>query len=737
MDSPTQTTLAQAYLEYLFGNDQGYVVIATTRPPARPDTYNEQYFEWPARKNELVDYIDKVTPTHNVYYCINMFSVPRRKKQNAIPQNLVWADLDAAHPDRLEIPPQCVVESSPNRFQAVWRLDQKVDPVVAEDYSKRIAYHHANLGVDKGWATTKMLRVPGTYNFKYELDEAPVVELRGMVETLLPIDLFEALPPAQITDAEIENTPMPEDNEQATPEMILYRYRNRMIELGLSGTFARYYSEEPDNDWSRVLWKLMAVCFDAGMATEETFVIAKNSKCNKYERDNRPDSDLWRDVLKAYAQRDVDITILGGKIKALEFPKLLTSKETDLVTSTIIDDYMKWAVTATDAVPAYHELSCAVLLSAMMSSSLRLDVRNTKIVPNLWGMVLGDSTLTRKTTAMDMAMEFVLEIERDLMLGTDASAEGLMTALSLRPKQVSIFYRDEITGFFNAIQRKEYMASVPEIMTKLYDVPKFLSRRLRKDTYLVTEPIFVFFGGGIRDKLYSLVPDEFYLSGFMPRFLIVNGYADSVDVRPLGPPDERSDGANRMDLLNTFRSLYGIYSTRTITITAPDGSQSSLLPENEVLLSSAMWERAAEIEKTLIDTARLSIESDKALPAFSRIHVSLLKLTMLLAAAKQEPDNHTIVARMEDLINAASYIQKWGKDTVDLILNSGMASDESMIRAIYSTIESRPGIMRSDLMQKFRLDARKMTLYEETLAQRLLIDIVPRGRGRHYYPIGR
>lgn len=727
--------IALAFFEYLFGNDDGYIVISTMRPPVKADTYNEQWFQWPSQKSEVMEYVERVTPTHNVYFGVNIYSVPRRIKENALPQNLVWADLDTCHPDKVEIPPQCVIESSPGRYQCIWRLDQKIDPKIIEGYSKRIAYLHADDGVDKGWALSKVLRVPGTYNFKYELDEPPVVELRSMLEQLLPVDLFEALPPPEISDSAIPDIPVPDVDTMPSPEMVLYRYNNALVQYGLASMFARLYGEEPEQDWSKVLWRLIVICFDAGMQADEVFVIAKNAKCNKYERDDRPDSHLWRDVLKAQVDHELRMSLHSTQ-HVLSMPELLLPHEIDKISPTIIDDYMTWATSATDAVPVYHELGCAVLLSSLMSASLRLDISNKRMVPNIWGMVVGDSTLTRKTTAMDMAMDFVLEVDSELMMGTDASAEGLMSALSLRPKQVSIFYRDEITGFFSSIQRKEYMTALPEIMTKMYDVPQVATRRLRKDTYVVTEPIFIFFGGGIRDRLYSLVTDEFYMSGFMPRFLIVNGYADGVDVRPLGPSTP-THSHQRAELLNTFRSLYQMYSLDQVLITAPDGSQTTISPEVEVIFTSDVWERAAQLETTMVNAARSSFHADKALPAFSRMYVSLLKLTMLLAAARQEPQDHKVLANVGDLLNATSYIQKWSKHSVDMILHSGMASDESLLLAIYHTIERKPGLLRSDVMNAHRLDARRMSMYEETLIQRMLIQVVPRGRGKQYYPIGR
>jgi hypothetical protein len=726
-----------AFFEYLFGTDEGYVVIATIRPPARNDTFKEQYFEWPRKQNEMLEYIDLVTPTHNVYFCINVLSTPRRKKSNAIAQNLIWADLDTAPPDQLEIPPQCVIESSPNRFQGIWRLDQKIDPALASQYAKRIAYLHADLGVDKsGHDVTQLLRVPGTYNFKYQFEsDSPRVELRSMVDTLLPIDLFEALPPAHVTDEDIENIPVPYGDELPSPEMILHKKENVLIQLGLKPAFARYYTEEPLQDWSSSLWALLGICFDAGMEAVEAFVIAKNAKCNKYERDNRPDSHLWRDVLKKQVEHEINLSVFAPT-KSLELPQLLTTSETDSLNGSVIDDYMEWATEVTDAVPVFHELGCAVLLSSLMSTTLRLPAGSFKIVPNLWGMILGDSTLTRKTTAMDMAIEFVHNIDQDLILGSDTTAEGLMSSLSLRPKQVSIFYRDEITGFFNAVRRKEYMSTVPEIMTKLYDVPQYFVRRLRKDTYTMAEPIFIFFGGGIRDRMYSLIEEDFITSGFIPRFLIVNGYADGMNVRTLGPPQE-SGRHKREQLLNTFRALHHMYTEPEAIVQDPTGSSVVITPEIEVMFPSSVWTRAAEMEMALNDAASRSIDSNKALPCFSRMYISLLKLTMLLAAARQEPTDFKVLASLDDLLNAASYIQRWGRHTVDVILNSGMVGDEVTIRAIYRLVEQHPGIMRSQISRHFHLDAVMSQRHEETLVQRLMIQVVTHGKTKKYYPIGR
>lgn len=731
MAATQESVSTLAFFEYLFSKDEGYICIATTRPPAKRDTFSEQYFEWPSQKDELIEYIEKVRPSYNVYYGINILSVPKRLKENCIPQNLLWADLDACNPAQLEIPPQCVVESSPSRFQAMWRLDSKIDPFLAENYSKRIAYKYAELGADKsGHDLTQLFRVPGTHNFKYQLEEAPIVRVRAQVDELLPITLFDSLP--HVDDyAHLPEIDVPELQDLPDPTSIMYRYQDHLKQTA----FARYFADEPSKDWSKALWRLINTCFDVGMTAQETFVIAYNAKCNKYQRDGRPISHLWREVVKAESEHK-SIEALLEDHRTLTFPALITAAEEAQLEETIIDHYMAWATEVTDAVPEFHEIACTMLMSSFMATTLRLKLKSGTVVPNLWAMILGESTLTRKTTAMNMAMDFIFDIDKDLILASDASAEGLMSALATRPRQVSIFYRDEVTGFFDAMNRKEYMASLPETLTKMYDVPKYLARKLKKDTYAVVEPIFIFFGGGVPDKMYSLLQEEHFASGFIPRFLVMRGHGSTERLRPTGPPDARELN-KRENLLSTFQAYHSMYTDQHTTMTIPTGETIHTTPEIEVIFEDKVWSRVATIESQMMEAAENSPEASRALPMFSRMFTSMLKLAMLFAASRQEPISNLVKGEMRDILQAAFYIQKWGKHAVDLIQNSGATSDETKLRAVYRTIERHPGIMRGIVMQRHHLSAPTMDVIEKTLVQRLQVQVTPKNSGSQYWPIGK
>jgi hypothetical protein len=724
------------FFEYMFSNDVGYVCIATTRPPARRDTFGEKFFNWPDDRDAMVEHIEKVTPTHNVYFGVNVLSAARRKKDNAIPQNLVWADLDTCNPNEVEIPPQCVIESSPDRYQAFWRLDRKVDPLVAENYSKRIAYKYSTNGADKsGHDLTQLFRVPGTYNFKYLTNEAPVVRLIASVEGAIDTRIFDALPqPDGYVD--IPDLNVPELSDLPEVEMIIYRYQDAMNQMGVGSSFARYFSEEPTEDWSAQLWRLLLICFELNMSAEEAFVVAKHAKSNKYERDGRPDSHLWREVLKAELERKSVEKLLQDH-RYLAMPSLLSQREQENLKPTLIDDYMEWATSATDAVPDFHEITCAMVMSALMSTTLRLQTsRPQAIVPNLWAMILGESTLTRKTTAMDMGIDFILDIQRELVVASDATVEGLISELALRPKMVSIFYRDEVSGLFDAMQKKDYLAGMPEAMTKMYDVPKYMTRKLRKETFTISEPIFIFFGGGVPDKMYSLINESYFSSGFIPRFLIMRGHGDVARIRPTGPPMQ-VDTQKRQALASTFQAFFENYTDVSIMTEIPTGEKIMTTPDIMVEFTDKMWERVATIETQMIKAADDSPERAKALPMFSRMFVSLMKLAMLFAGARQEPKDYTIKANMNDLLSAAYYIERWGKHAVDLVRNSGVTGEESHLMSVYRTIEQFPGILRGDVMRRHRLNAKQMQVIEETLIQRMMISVQVAGRARTYTPIGR
>lgn len=715
--SGTKSELRIGFFELLFGVDKGYVCIALTDHRAPKSSFSQRFFEWPRESIKLENYILKHETGHNIYFCVNLLRQQERKKKHCMPTDIVWADLDESDPDgeNVKIPPPIVIQSSPGRWQAFWRLSAKVDPYDAERYSRRIAY---DMDADKsGWDLGQLCRVPYTKNFKYK--EAPLIIPKRLLETKADIALFEgtlkAIP-------EEEKLDLPENIGSTKPDDIVANFQHRLD----MNRFMVLYSHEPneDTDWSKALWALELMCFRAGMSPEEVFVIANNASCNKYQRDQRPVEHLWREVVRASEQ-------FGGmpqEKELLTMPQLVNEPAND---DTFIDDYMDWASQATDAISEFHELSAFVTLSAVVSSSIRLEASWGKVAPNLWGLILGDSTVTRKTTSMKMAMDLLSTIEPELILATDGSVEGLLSGLERRPNKVSVFFRDEVSGLFDSINKKDYLSGMPETLAHLYDVPPVYSRLLRKEIIRIESPAFIFFGGGITERVYQNINESWIESGFMPRFLIVSGEFDESSMRPTGPPT--STGlAKRAKLTEKMADLYEHYASE---VPMKIGKEKGMfVPRIMADMTPEAWERYQTLERKLTMEGYNSMVRNVALPTFERLARSIMKMSMILAATRQEPDkdNHILVNE-SDVINAAWYGQKWGRHSVELVLNAGKAVREKYIDKVYQKIVNNPGVLRSTILQHMHLTKREADEILGTLEERDQIKHEQQGKGRRYW----
>jgi hypothetical protein len=331
-----------------------------------------------------------------------------------------------------------------------------------------------------------------------------------------------------------------------------------------------------------------------------------------------------------------------------------------------------------------------------------------------------------------MAIELITGIDEDAVLATDGSVEGLLTGLQLRPSMPSIFFRDEVTGFFESIQKRDYLAGMAEALTHLYDVPPVFKRLLRKETINVQNPILIFFGGGIKDKVYSLLSEEYVLSGFLPRFLVVSADADLDKLKPTGP-SYLTGSAERKALADRLAEMYELYNPPRYMRIA--GQEMPVDAKIKATLTDDAWVAYQKIEGHMTSLAADSHISSLALPTFERLSRSLLKMSVLLAASRQEPENDQITVGTEDIQNAAWYVQRWGNHSIELMYNAGKPGIIKTLDRIRRVIEDKPGITRGELMRLLHLTSRQMDEVTHTMEDRAEIRIQKEGRTRRYWPI--
>lgn len=114
------------------------------------------------------------------YFCVNLFSKPKRKKEFARDTRYAICDVDSADPFIFEPHPSVIWETSPGNSQSTWKWDKKLTPLEAEEHSRALTYRHG--GDKNGWPVNKLLRLPGSINHKEKYDE-PFVRLLHFDET--------------------------------------------------------------------------------------------------------------------------------------------------------------------------------------------------------------------------------------------------------------------------------------------------------------------------------------------------------------------------------------------------------------------------------------------------------------------------------------------------------------------------------------------------------------------------
>lgn len=731
VESPEAREKRSTFFKLAYGRYSGFVCIATLTPPkgTKKGKFDQEFFHFPEELDRMLDYIEQEAPHKNLYFCPQLFNDRIREKGNVEHAPNIWADLDYCNPDNLMVEPSLVLESSPDRFQALWCLEKDMDPDDAEEMSRRIAYTHAHEGADRsGWDLTQLLRVPYTYNFKYmEGTELPVVQILVAKRSKFRPDDFSDYP----EDPGYTKSEIPIPNEEDLPEMSadeLLQAKRMEMNPRVWGLFVDEPMPGPNGQsmWSQALWNLEMLLFESGFTRMEVYAIVREAKCNKYARDGKPALMLWKDVCRAEAKAQINQQLLTARPEKLE--ELLSEEErafVDRSPDTFVERYIRWASSLGDAAPQYHQAGAFIVLSSLLAGSVRLPTSYGTVIPNIWFMILGDTTLTRKTTAMDIAMDLVAEIDDDVVMATDGSIEGLMTSLAARPGRPSVFLRDEFSGLLEQMTKKDYMAGMPETLTKLYD-GKLQKRILRKEIIEVREPRLVIFAGGIKNKVTSLLTYEYVSSGFMPRFCFVTAESDLNRIRPIGPPALKTTGP-RDEILAELNDMFKFYNrTQQMHI---DRLNTSI--EQKVIVDAQLtddaWVRYNKLESALLDFGIRSDKPDIMTPIGDRLSKSILKAAILIAASEQRED----VVTVEELhiLRAIKYGENWQVYATEVMNNVGRPQMENQLEKIYNAIEKKPGgVPRSLIMQNYHLNAREANLAFETLEQRGMITRQRSGR---------
>lgn len=289
------------FLSRVWGDTKGWAFLAY----AGGGKFHQRAFLYPDQLDILVANATRLNTWANVYFCPHLLSKDERRKENAMPLTALWVDKDSGSIADLVPKPTVCWETSTGRHQAVWLLEEPIDPREAEKVNRVLTYKTKS---DKGgWHLGKIIRLPGSINYKYAQpftglllwDDGPVYTRDTILPRLREDDSTEEVVFPAVEDKT--------DISKSLPNTVLPSYTEALSVHGknIPALVWDLLNQTPvkDESWSDNLWKIERLLCEAGLPIEAVYVLAKGSPWNKYARDKRPDLHLWQEVCKAYSQK--------------------------------------------------------------------------------------------------------------------------------------------------------------------------------------------------------------------------------------------------------------------------------------------------------------------------------------------------------------------------------------------------------------------------------------------------
>jgi hypothetical protein len=272
---------------------------------------------------------------------------------------------------------------------------------------------------------------------------------------------------------------------------------------------------------------------------------------------------------------------------------------------------------------------------------------------NLWFMVLGETTLTRKSTSRNLMLRAVRQFEKfsgyQIDIGSDATPEGLTAILAERDGQTSLLHRDEVQGMFKDFINKTYMASAAERFTELYDghVPVTIRSSKGKTQTERATTNFIMYLMGITSKTADVLTTEYFRSGFLARFIYVTA--------PTPPRTRESEDIQQADEYETIvrdevlESMMKSLSESVMWWQKKNGSKP--VP---VRMSQPALERFNQYKWEMGNFAENHPERESIEPSRQRLALSVWKCAVLLAMYDKSEE-----VKLRHLLTAIMYSEEW------------------------------------------------------------------------------
>lgn len=284
--------MLKKFFKDIFGEQEGWIFTAY-KNHSTEEFGQKKYKNTPQQIDLMLEEMEALNKECSIYFCPHLFldNEKGRVKGNSLHSKCLWLDKDKGSLDEIKPKPTYCWETSQGRWQAIWKLNEYLEVEYVEPLNKNII-ENTN-GDPGGWHAGKLLRFPESINHKYTPYEIGFFMWQDG-PTYNKVDFAEPVKTKEQKELEeLSELSLPRNPLSAAKALAKH---GKHIPAGAWELLQA--TPKQGESWSEKLWKLEALLIAAEVPLKDVYSIVRESPWNKYDRDNRTDKDLWKEVNK-------------------------------------------------------------------------------------------------------------------------------------------------------------------------------------------------------------------------------------------------------------------------------------------------------------------------------------------------------------------------------------------------------------------------------------------------------
>jgi Protein of unknown function (DUF3987)/CHC2 zinc finger len=411
-------------------------------------------------------------------------------------------------------------------------------------------------------------------------------------------------------------------------------------------------------------------------------------------------------------------------------PDMVTSNDEELLSGhpvvTWLDAYLGYCDRALPGVPRLYNLASGlVILSTVVGRTVTMRSIDQHLITNFWCLLVGP-TRGGKTRAMRTAVQRIHRTALPISVINDFTPEALATEMS-STNNPCLIYRDEISGFFKAINTRDYMKGTKEELDRFHSGDRY-RRVLRSGPIEIQEPFVTLLGGTTNELFEDTMSYEDLYGGFLPRLLVAYTTEEAEEVSRAYTDISQSTYEQEIEerLKTIYATLHQPAESTLIggVVVAPPEKYDAILTDNAM----ARWNR-------YIHDLRICGDRD---PRLKALHTEMANTTVKLAIlaaftgpARETSFFGTAFVHEPHMAYAIKTLEPLRKSTASAFLTVGHNEFERRLDRVLGLLR-RQRASRAHIMNTYRLAAQEMETVKQTLLQRGAVRITYIGTEEWY-----